>query len=110
MTAAMLIREARREAGLTQTELAARTSMPQSTIARLETAGSNPTVRTLERVLAAAGRRLELGTRPGGGVDRSLIARNLAMSPVERLAAFRVAYGNVRATVTKARRAGARLA
>lgn len=108
MSAASLIRAARREAGLTQADLAARAGVPQSSVARLETPGSNPTVRTLERVLRAAGRRLELGADPG--VDETLIARNLRLSPAERVAAFEAAYRNVRTTVTAARPARGPLA
>ena len=51
----LLIRDARRAAGLTQAELAARLGISQSAIAKLEREGSNPTVETLDRVLRAHG-------------------------------------------------------
>ena len=57
---AALIRTARTESGLTQVQLAARIGISQAALAKLERPGSNPTVRTLERVLRAAGRRLQM--------------------------------------------------
>ena len=109
MSAAVLIRRARIDAGLTQSELAARAGMPQSTVARLEAHGSNPRAQTLERVLAAAGARLE-AAKVAGGVDESLVARNLALTPAERLQRFRASYSNVRELTRTARRKRAELA
>jgi transcriptional regulator with XRE-family HTH domain len=90
MSPSVLIREARREAKLTQTELAERAGTTQSTIARLERGGGNPTFETLERVLHAAGHRLELSAVHQGltTVDESLIRQQLALSPAERLRAL----------------------
>jgi uncharacterized protein len=64
-----LIRQARLSAGLSQAEVAARAGTYQSALARYETGRALPTLPTLERLLAACGRRLELGavrasTRP----------------------------------------------
>jgi transcriptional regulator with XRE-family HTH domain len=84
--------------------------MPQSSVARLEAAGSNPTVRTLERVLKATDRALDVTRAGASGVDESLIARNLELSPAERLATFRRSYRNVRKTLAKARPARGRVA
>ena len=109
MAADLLVRRARIGAGLTQAELAARAGMPQSTIARLEARGSNPRVQTLERVLAAAGARLE-AAKPSGGVDESLVARNLRLSPAERLDRFRASYRNVRELKRRAKPADGHLA
>lgn len=69
--AAALIRKARNEAGLSQAELGRRLGMSQAAIAKLERSGSNPTVDTLDDVLWATGRRLELGAthRPLDLVD-----------------------------------------
>jgi transcriptional regulator with XRE-family HTH domain len=110
MPASVLIRTARQAAGLTQAQLATNARMPQSAIARLEAPGSNPTVKTLERVLEAAGRGLDTRPRAAAGVDESLIEQNLALSPSERLAAFRRSYDNVRRTIAKATPAGGRVA
>ena len=103
MPAATLIRTARRGAGLTQAELASRAGMPQSSSARLEAPGSNPTVETLERVLHAVGMRLEATPHGAAGVDETLIAQNFELTPAERLEAFRAAYSNVRETLASAR-------
>jgi transcriptional regulator with XRE-family HTH domain len=104
MPASTLIRAARRRAGLTQTELAERAAMPQSSIARLEAPGSNPTVATLERVLAAADQIVRVAPQHETGVDETLIVRNLALTPAERLANFRRTYANVQRLRAKARR------
>jgi len=88
-----LIRAAREAAGLTQAALGTRLGISQSAVAQLERPGSNPTVATLDAVLRAAGRRLELGTRAyRPSVDQTLLARTLRMSPDERLAAFETAH------------------
>ena len=86
MSPGTMIRDARREAGLTQAELAARLGTTQSAIARLERADSNPRVATLEAALAAAGWQLELVTMAGPpDVDESLIREALRRTPAERL-------------------------
>ena len=81
-----MIRDARREAGLTQAELAARLGTTQSAIARLERTDSNPRVATLDSALAALGRRLELGApaRPAD-VDEGQILQQLRLTPTERI-------------------------
>src|SRR3954470_15303585 len=86
MNADVLIRSARRDAGLTQLQLAGRLGVTQAALARLERVGANPTVATLERVLRAAGRTLELGLgRPEAAIDESLIREALRLSPAERI-------------------------
>ncbi len=96
MTAAALIRSARRSAGLTQAELARRLGTTQGAVAQLEHPGANPTVARLDASLRAAGRRLSLGSSPHeSGVDETLLARNLRLSPAERLAAFETAHREV---------------
>lgn len=96
MSPSTLIREARRSAGLTQAQLAARLGTTQGAVAQLERAGANPTVARLDAALRAAGRRLELAARPyRPNVDETLLARNLRMTPAERLAAFETAHREV---------------
>jgi transcriptional regulator with XRE-family HTH domain len=89
MTAAEAIRNARTRSGITQTELARRLGTTQSAVARLESPSANPTVTTLERVLAATGHRLLLtAARAEPGVDETLIANRLRLSPADRLKSF----------------------
>jgi uncharacterized protein len=66
-----LIIEARKAAGLTQTELARRAGTSQAAIARYETCVASPAVATLERVLRAAGRHLQLSAVPAEPADLS---------------------------------------
>jgi transcriptional regulator with XRE-family HTH domain len=105
MSPGTLIREARQEAGLTQAELAARLGTTQSAIARLERPDSNPRVATLEAALRAAGRRLEVAApqRPPD-VDETLIARQLRLSPAERLESHDRTRRNLAELVRTARR------
>jgi uncharacterized protein len=56
------IRQARLGANLSQVELAAHAGTSQSALARYETGAALPTLPTLERLLAACGRRLEIKT------------------------------------------------
>jgi len=52
------LREARRSAGLSQQELARRAGTSQATISAYENGAKEPSLRTLDRLLAAAGARL----------------------------------------------------
>jgi transcriptional regulator with XRE-family HTH domain len=90
MSPSVLVREARKRAGLTQVDLAERAGVAQSVIARLERGNANPTFETLERVLHAAGHRLELSAVQQGlvTVDETLIAQQLALSLPDRVRAF----------------------
>lgn len=82
----LLIRDARRAAGLTQAELATHLGISQSAIAKLERQGGNPTVETLDRVLRATGHRLQLiAPAWSNGVDESLIRAALDRTPAERV-------------------------
>jgi hypothetical protein len=58
------IRQARLDANLSQMDLAAKAGTSQSALARYETGASLPTLPTLERLLAACGRCLEIKTPP----------------------------------------------
>lgn len=65
-------------------------------MAALEAAGSNPTFATVEDALATLGFRLEAkASRHASSIDETLVARNLRMSPAERLAAFETAHAEV---------------
>src|SRR5438445_10315350 len=53
-----LLREARSQAGLSQSELAARAHTSQPAVARYESGRATPSLATLGRLLAACGREL----------------------------------------------------
>ncbi len=102
----MLIREARKGAGLTQAQLAERLGTTQPVVARLEQAGTNPTFATIERALHAAGHRLELRAMPEpAAVDESQIVERLRLTPAERLAAFTASRESLRSLRSRVRRA-----
>jgi transcriptional regulator with XRE-family HTH domain len=106
-----LLRQSRESLGLTQAEVAGRAGTTQAAVARVERGGVSPTVRTLQRLLAAAGHELALAARPAqSGIDESLIARQLRLSPAERLRAFEVGYADVRKLAGAARGARGRVA
>lgn len=52
--------EARKDAGMTQAELAQASGIDQSVISKLETGDSNPTIQTLTRIAKGMGKRLTL--------------------------------------------------
>jgi antitoxin HicB len=56
----ILVRRAREEAGLTLVELAEKLQVTYQAVQKWERSGTNPTVATLERVLQALGKKLEL--------------------------------------------------
>ncbi len=58
MRATALLRTARHRAGLTQRELASRTGIPQSTIARIENGQTDPRMSTLNTLLVGCGQML----------------------------------------------------
>jgi transcriptional regulator with XRE-family HTH domain len=58
ITAALI--EARSRAGMTQEQVARRMKTTQAVIARLESGGSKPSTRTLERYAKATGTRLRI--------------------------------------------------
>ena len=62
----MAISEARRNTGLTQTQLAAKTGIDQSDINRIESGDANPSLNTLKRLAAGMDMRLKLEFVPVG--------------------------------------------
>jgi transcriptional regulator with XRE-family HTH domain len=85
MDAAQLVRDARRRAGLTQRELAARAGVTQPSVARVEGGRHNVSVATLERLLDACGEELVFGARPVDAHDLSLIESTLPLTVEERI-------------------------
>ena len=93
----MLLKEARRQAGLTQAQLAHRLGVSQAAVAKLERPGSNMTVRTLDDALWATGHRLALEAAPRqAGVDESLIRQHLELSPAQRLRGIETMFTQAR--------------
>jgi transcriptional regulator with XRE-family HTH domain len=97
MTSDQLIRDARRQSGLTQAELAERLGSTQSAVARLEAAGANPRLSTLTRALEACDREIVLESRPRrSSIDETLVAARLRLTPEQRIKSFERSYANVR--------------
>jgi transcriptional regulator with XRE-family HTH domain len=85
LKSADLIREARRRAGLTQAELAQRLGTTQSAVARWERGRAHPPLETLARIARACALELRTTLEDADPGTLSLIERNLALSPTERL-------------------------
>lgn len=83
-SAAELLRQARRKAGLSQRRLAELSGVPQPTIAAIERRRQDPRFATLKRLLVACGYGLDLELPLGEGVDLTLIAERLRLSAPER--------------------------
>jgi hypothetical protein len=68
-------------------------------------------VDTLRRALVACGQRLSLDSRPDtSSIDETLVARQLRLTPAQRLAGFETAYADVRKLALAGRRARDELA
>ena len=96
---ATLIVTARRSAGLTQTALAGRAGTSQSAVARYESGSASPSVRTLERLLHAAGYRLSIMAEPSGAhadLSGDRMRRLRSLRPEIEQAAKRAHARNVR--------------
>jgi len=96
---AKLIKEARVAAGLTQAELARRAGTSQPTVAAYEAGGKVPTVATLERLLRAAGARLDAHREPPRAPQLRRLLRDrrqeiLALAAEHRASNVRV-FGSV---------------
>ena len=96
--AGALLAGVRREAGLTQAELARRAGTSQSMVARYESGAASPTVRTLARLLRAAGHELKLsGPAASPLFSQSPVAARLREHRAEiQHAAAAVGAANVR--------------
>jgi transcriptional regulator with XRE-family HTH domain len=97
MTTGALIRQAREAEGLTQAALARRLGITQPSIARLEAAGDEVTVATLQRALNAMGRALVLEVVPRkSSVDETLLRNTLQLTPAQRIDRFEAWYEDMR--------------
>lgn len=80
-----MIAIARRRARMSQRTLAQRLGVPQSTVARWEARDHEPSVATVERALSACGLALMVGIANDDGSYRHQIAKQLALTPCERV-------------------------
>ena len=83
-----LLRDARRQAGLTQRELARRADTSQSVVARIEQGRCDPSTGTLAKLLAAAGFELRSELTPIPVADTHMlddVHRILSLTPEQRL-------------------------
>jgi transcriptional regulator with XRE-family HTH domain len=91
--AAGLVVMAREEAGLSQRELAERAGVAQSEIARIESGNREPSIPTLQRILAGAGLELRFRLAPIDDHDQVLASREAPRSGQQkRTAAARHAH------------------
>jgi transcriptional regulator with XRE-family HTH domain len=89
-----LLREARGRHHVSQKQLAMRASTTQSAISRIERDRVSPSVETLRELLYLLGEDLTLEVRErDSGIDRTLNAERLKLSPSERLA-YGMAFAN----------------
>jgi transcriptional regulator with XRE-family HTH domain len=87
MKASVLLRSARRQAGLSQRALASRAGVPQASVSRIEREVVSPSVDMLDRLLKECGLEVEVARWDTEGVDRTLIAERLKLSPRLRILA-----------------------
>ncbi|HUG75792.1 MAG TPA: helix-turn-helix transcriptional regulator [Acidimicrobiia bacterium] len=86
MASGLLLREARRRAGLTQAELGERAGKAASAIGRWERGEVDASLETLIELVRAAGFDLTVGVTVADDHDLALIRRCLARTPAQRLA------------------------
>lgn len=103
MDAAALIREARHRAGLTQMQLARAAGTSQPTLAAYESGAKSPSVRTLDRIIRAAGGSLDVKLRRAPIAKGKLLDDLRTHADEIRLAARRRRIRNVRVFGSTAR-------
>ena len=85
-TASAFLKLARLEGGLSQRELAERAGVSQSEIARIESGQREPSIPTLQKILAGAGKELRFRLVELDDHDRVLAARHARRSRSEKAA------------------------
>ena len=111
MSTGSIIREARLAEGLTQAQLARRLGITQPSVARLEAAGDEVTVATLQRALGVMDRRLELAAvAMPSSVDERHLRDTLRLTPGERIERHDSSYDELRRWANEAQAAIARVA
>jgi transcriptional regulator with XRE-family HTH domain len=83
-SAGPLVAEARREAGLSQSELARRSGVSRTTVVEIESGKRDPALGTLRAVLQAAGRDIDLRLIPYDDHDATLSAAMASLTPNRR--------------------------
>jgi transcriptional regulator with XRE-family HTH domain len=98
MSGGSIIRMAREAEGLTQAQLAKRLGITQPSVARLEKAGDNVTLATLQRALNVLNRTLEIrSAQMPSSVDDTQILEALRLTPGERIERHDAEYESMRA-------------
>jgi transcriptional regulator with XRE-family HTH domain len=82
--ASAFLQLARLEAGLSQRELAERAGVAQPEIARIESGRREPSIPTLQKILAGAGLELRFRLETLDDHDRVLTARHARRSPAQQ--------------------------
>jgi transcriptional regulator with XRE-family HTH domain len=80
-----MVREARRRADLTQTELARRTGTTQSVIARIETGTTRSSLEYISGLTRACGYDIGVQLVPVDDHDWTIAEANLTLTPAERV-------------------------
>jgi transcriptional regulator with XRE-family HTH domain len=102
-TASAFLKLARLEARLSQRELAERAGVSQSEIARIENGQREPSIPTLQKILAGAGKELRFRLVELDDHDRVLAARHARRTRVEKAAAEKRHRQNVEEFAANAR-------
>jgi transcriptional regulator with XRE-family HTH domain len=97
MKGGLLVREARRRAGLSQAELARRTGTTQSAISRLENGDSGVSLESLRKMARACGFDIGLRLMPTDDSDWSVASGNLGVGVDERVRRHQAALRFARA-------------
>lgn len=103
MTGGRIIREARRRAGISQTELANRLATSQSVIGRWETGRRTPSIESVAAAARACNLDLHLGLANRDADHDRLISDTLRLTPIERIHAS-LARLELQRTLHRARR------
>lgn len=85
VTAADVIKNARYRAGLTQADLARRSGVPRTSIARWEAETREPSLATVQAMVAACGLSLDIGLSSGDASLRDQVHDQRELSPRERI-------------------------
>jgi transcriptional regulator with XRE-family HTH domain len=88
MTGGQLVREARRRAGLTQRQLAARSGLSQAAVARIESGETSTSFERIVGLVRACGFDLDVHVVPFDEDLLALAEQNERLSPDERLDAL----------------------